>query len=134
MRSILSIIAGVVVGVFGVFLVEMINLSLYPIPVDLDVKDPISMTIYMKELPYGAFTLVIIAHIVGAFIAAFIAGMVARSKRFHIGLFAGLVILFFTIWNAFSAGQPTIINIADIIGTSLAAILGARVGASRIVG
>ena len=134
MRSILSIIAGIVVGVFGVFLLEMINLSLYPIPVDLDVKNPISMAAYMKELPYGAFTLVVIAHIVGAFIAAFIAGMVARSKRLYIGLLAGVVILFFTIWNAFSTGQPTIINIADIIGTSLAAILGARLGASRIVG
>lgn len=134
MRSILSIIAGVVVGVFGVFLVEMINLSIYPIPVDLDVSDPNILSSYTNALPYTAFVLIVLAHIVGAFIAAFIAGMVARSKRFNIGLLAGSILLFFTIWNAFSTGQPNVINIADIIGTSLAVLFGAKLGASRIVG
>ena len=112
----------------------MINLSIYPIPVDLNVKDPLAMNSYIKELPYKAFVLVIIAHIVGAFIASFIAGMVARSKRFNLGLLAGAILLFFTIWNAFSLGQPMGINIIDIVGTSLAAVLGAKLGASRIVG
>ena len=134
MRSILSIIAGVVVGVFGVFLVEMINLSLYPIPVDLDVSDPDILNSYTNALPYTAFVLIITAHILGAFIAAFIASMVARSKRFNIGLLAGAILLSFTVWNSFSTGQPNVIAILDIAGTSLAAILGARWGASRIVG
>ena len=134
MRSILSIIAGVVVGVFGVFLVEMINLSLYPIPVDLDVSDPNALSSYTSALPYSAFMLIIIAHIVGAFIAAFIAGMVARSKRLSIGLLAGVLLLIFIIWKAYTTGQPNVINIADIIGTSLAVFLGAKLGASRIVG
>ena len=89
MRSILSIIAGVLVGVFGVFLVKMINLSLYPNPVDLKVSDP----------DLAAFVLIIIAHILGAFIAAFIASMVARTKRLNVGLLAGAILLSFTIWN-----------------------------------
>lgn len=134
MRSILSIIAGVVVGVFGVFLVEMINLSIYPIPVDLDVSDPNILSSYTNALPYTAFVLIVLAHIVGAFISAFIAGMVARSKRLNIGLLAGAILLFFTIWNAFSTGQPNVINIVDIIGTSMAVLFGAKLGASRIVG
>ena len=58
MRSILSIIAGVLVGVFGVFLVKMINLSLYHNPVDLNVSDPV----------LAVFVLIIIAQILGAFI------------------------------------------------------------------
>ncbi len=134
MRSILSIIAGVVVGVFGVFLIEMINLSIYPMPGDLDVQDPTQMSSYLKQLPYAAFTLIILAHVVGAFIAAFIAGMVSRSSRFNIGLLAGGVLLFFTIWNAVTIGQPNLISVTDIVLTSFAAILGAKIGASRIVG
>ena len=124
MRSILSIIAGVLVGVFGVFLVKMINLSLYPNTVDLEVSDP----------DLAAFVLIIIAHILGAFIAAFIASMVSRSKRLNIGLLAGAILLSFTIWNSFSTGQPNVVSILDIVGTSLAVFLGAKLGASRIVG
>ena len=92
MRSILSIIAGVLVGVFGVFLVKMINLSLYPNHADLNVSDP----------DLAAFVLIIIAHILGAFTAAFIASMVARTKRLNVGLLAGAILLSFTIWNSFS--------------------------------
>ena len=124
MRSILSIIAGVLVGVFGVFLVKMINLSLYPNPVDLNVSDP----------DLAAFVLIIIAHILGAFIAAFIASMVARTKRLNVGLLAGAILLSFTIWNSFSIGPPNVVSILDIVGTSLAVFLGAKMGASRIVG
>ncbi len=124
MRSILSIIAGVLVGVFGVFLVKMINLSLYPNPVDLKVSDP----------DLAAFVLIIIAHILGAFIAAFIASMVARTKRLNIGLLAGAILLSFTIWTSFSIGPPNVVSILDIVGTSLAVFLGAKMGASRIVG
>jgi len=124
MRSILSIIAGVLVGVFGVFLVKMINLSLYPSPVDLKVSDP----------DLAAFVLIIIAHILGAFIAAFIASMVARTKRLNVGLLAGAILLSFTIWNSFSIGPPNVVSILDIVGTSLAVFLGAKMGASRIVG
>ena len=124
MRSILSIIAGVLVGVFGVFLVKMINLSLYPNHADLNVSDP----------DLAAFVLIIIAHILGAFIAAFIASMVARTKRLNVGLLAGAILLSFTIWNSFSIGPPNVVSILDIVGTSLAVFLGARMGASRIVG
>ena len=124
MRSILSIIAGVSVGVFGVFLVKMINLSLYPNPVDLKVSDP----------DLAAFVLIIIAHILGAFIAAFIASMVARTKRLNVGLLAGAILLSFTIWTSFSIGPPNVVSILDIVGTSLAVFLGAKMGASRIVG
>jgi len=124
MRSILSIIAGVLVGVFGVFLVKMINLSLYPNHADLNVSDP----------DLAAFVLIIIAHILGAFTAAFIASMVARTKRLNVGLLAGAILLSFTIWNSFSIGPPNVVSILDIVGTSLAVFLGARMGASRIVG
>ena len=124
MRSILSIIAGVLVGVFGVFLVKMINLSLYPNHADLNVSDP----------DLAAFVLIIIAHILGAFIAAFIASMVARTKRLNVGLLAGAILLSFTIWNSFSIGPPNVVSILDIVGTPLAVFLGAKMGASRIVG
>lgn len=134
MRSILSIIAGLIVGVFGVFLIKMINLSLYPIPIDLDVNDSSRVQSYTNALPYSAFILIVIAHIVGASVAAFIAGMVARTQRFYIGILTGSILLLFIIWKAYSIGQPTIINVIDISSTALAVLIGAKIGASRKVG
>lgn len=133
MRSILSILAGVSVGVLGVFLLEMINLSLYPYPSDLDINNEIEMDAYVLKLPYAAFVMVVIAHVVGSFIAAFIAGMVARVKRFRVGLIAGALLLIFAIVNVYKFGQPIIIIIAMSL-TIIAGLIGARIGASRIVG
>lgn len=134
MRSILSILAGISVGVLAVFLLEMINLSLYPVPSDLDINNAVDMDAYVQSLPYSAYVMIIIAHIVGAFVAAFIAGMVARSNRTRIGLISGAILLLFTIVNAYNIGQPVLISTIVISLTAVAGLLGARVGASRIVG
>lgn len=124
MRSILSIIAGTIVGIFSIFLIEMINLSIYPVPVNLDISDK----------SYGSFILIIIAHMIGSFISSFIASMVARSNRLYIGYITGLTLLFFTIWYLVDSGNPSQVICVAIIGSTLAIILGARIGKSRIVG
>jgi len=134
MRSILSILAGVSVGILAVFLIEMINLSLFPLPQDLDVSDSKSMTDYVNSLPISAFVMIIIAHSIGAFVSSFIAGMVSRSKRVRIGIVAGLILLCFTISNALNVEQPLSITLVDIILAALAGVYGAKVGASRVVG
>ena len=134
MRSILSILAGVAVGILAVFLLEMINVSLYPAPADLDITSTSAMAENISSLPYSAFIMIIIAHILGAFVAAFIAGMVARYKRLRTGLIAGSILLLFTLFNAFNLGQDVLISSVDILLTAVSGLLGARVGASRIVG
>jgi len=133
MRSVLSILAGVAVGILALFLLEMINLSLYPIPSNLDSTDKVEMISYINSLPNSAFILHIIAHFGGAFLAAFIAGMVSRSKRFRIGLIAGAIMLIYTIFNAINSGQPDLISTLDIVLTAIGGMIGARVGASRNV-
>lgn len=133
MRSILSIAAGVVVGILAVFFIERINLSLYPLPVDLNIESKEELTSYMRSLPHSAFVLVIIAHVVGGFLSSFIAGMVARSKRMRIGLIAGIFLLIFAIVNSLNVFHPTYILVIVIVLTAVGGLFGAKVGASRNV-
>ena len=133
-RSILSILAGIATGVLTIFFVEMINTSIYPIPTDVDIADPVQMNSYIASLSNTAFGLIVLAHVLGAFVAAMIAGMVSRSKRLSKGLIAGGLILLFTIFNLVAIKHPPFVMVSDLVLTALAGFLGARFGASRQVG
>lgn len=133
MRSILSIIAGIAVGILAFFFLEMMNLSIYPIPSGLDVKNQVEVDKYVHNLPYSAFIMIVVAYIIGTFLASFIAGMVARSKRLRIGLIAGAFLLAFAAFKVFTVTHPILISTLIISLSAIAGLLGARVGASRNV-
>lgn len=115
------------------FFVQMISTSIYPIPEGLDMSNAEQLKSYISTLPTGAFALVILSHVLGAFMAGFVAAMVSRSDRMKYGWIAGGVILLFTIWNAIEIPHPTLVMILDLVLTTIAAYMGARLGASRVV-
>lgn len=133
MRSILSIIAGIAVGILAFFFLEMINLSLYPIPTDLDMNNKLAVDEYIHSLPYSAFVMIVFAYALGTFLASFIAGMVARRNRFWFGVIAGAAMLAYAAYKVFNVTHPALISSLILSLSLLAGLLGARLGASRNV-
>lgn len=130
----MSVLAGVIAGGLAVALIEMINSSVYPMPLDLDTTDMAKMTEYIKSLPNAAFTLVIVAHAIGALVAGLVAGMVAKTGRMNVGLIAAAIMLVFTILNYIFIPHPTWVPIVDVIATVIGGVIGAKIGATRVVG
>lgn len=133
-RKIMSVLAGVIAGGLAVALLQMINLNIYPAPLDLDTTDMAQMREYVKSLPRNAFILVIISHFVGALVAGLVAGMVAKNGRMKTGLIAAAIILAFTVVNYVNIPHPNWVIGVDSIATIIGGLLGSRIGANRVVG
>jgi hypothetical protein len=89
--------------------------------------NPEDMAQHVSTLPASGFILVYVAHIGGAFVGAFIAASIARSKRIAVALVVGVIFLIGGIMAAVQIPSPTLFVILDLISYLPAAYLGGRI-------
>lgn len=124
-------IAGVIVAMVFVWLVQRVGHAVYPPPPGLDVNDAGAMTAYIETLPIGAFLFVIASYFFGTFGGTFLACRIAGSQPM---LFAGLVgglMLIAMAMNIAMIPHPTWFVVAAIIAIIVAAWLGQLSGSRR---
>lgn len=95
LRTVLSVLAGVVVAVLLVFVMEKVGHYVFPPPPDVDFGDPESLKTLAGRMPFGALLSVILAYGVGAFTGGTVA---IHLSRLHVAwpawVVAGVVLLF----------------------------------------
>jgi hypothetical protein len=93
-RSILAVVAGLVLSFAIVVLVQGLSAILYPLPPGVDVNDPASLRAAMADVPAGALFLVALAWFVGTFAGAWVAARVAlRAPSAHAFAVGGILTL-----------------------------------------
>lgn len=133
-RTILAIIAGIIAGSAAVFIIEMINTSMFPIPEGLDLSDKENMKDYIANLPTAGMVMIIIAHAIGALVAGFVASIIStasRSDRYKHGLIAAGLIVLSTVVNLFTFPHPIWVSIIDVLAVIGGGMIGSRMGAER---
>ena len=105
-RSVMSILAGVVLGGVVVGSVEAAGHLLYPLPTGLDIDDPKALALAMAELPMGAFLMVQLAWFLGAACSAWLASRLALAEPLLCGVLAALVMLAFAVMNLIMIPSP----------------------------
>lgn len=128
LKRITAVFFGFITGFILVSLIQMISAKMYPPPPDLLPQDQEAMQAYFSTLPTGARIISLIAHIMGAFGAAFIAAKRADKYKLYLGLLVGVVIMVASASFNFASYAPPYIILIDFILTGLAAWLGARTG------
>lgn len=123
-KNIAAGVAGVVVAMLLVMIVEMLGHAVYPPPTDLNFADPDSMQAYISTLPVGALLFVAAAWFVatlgGVLVACYIG--TARNMIFA-GVITGLMLLA-TTYNLVVIPHPVWFSITGVAGILVAAWLG----------
>jgi len=78
LRSILAVVAGVLVGAVVIFLTESLGHMIFPPPEGIDLKDPEQLKSIMKDIPLGAKLGVLAAWGAGVFAGGVAALLIAR--------------------------------------------------------
>ena len=128
-KNIAAGLAGVVIAVALVWLIEMIGHSVYPPPPDLNFADPDAMRAYTSTLPIGAFLFVGGAWFVATLCGTFAACKIGSAKPI---IFAGIVgglMLVATASNLILIPHPLWFSILGIVGIIVAAWLGMTLAA-----
>jgi hypothetical protein len=130
-RSALVLLAGVVVAVLIVTLMDTVAGSIYPLPAGIDRGNPESMRQAVAGLPIGAFLVLLAGWVLAAAAGSYVAARLATHARAIHGLIVALFVLVATVANLAAIPHPTWLWPATIIAIPAAGWLATRLVAQR---
>lgn len=113
LRMILGTVAGVVVAMVVIMLLEMGGHVLFPPPAGLDPRDPADLPQIMAQMPAGAFLYILVCYVAGTAAGGVVANLIARRR--WPALVVGGLIAAGAVANGFMIPQPLWMNAAAIL-------------------
>jgi hypothetical protein len=126
LRSLVSIVAGMLVAGACVAGVEALGHRIYPVPAGIDVKDPAVLRDLVAQLPTGTVVSVLVAWIVGSLAGAWVAARLARQLPVGHAAVIGALVLAGAAANMLLIPHPAWMWAGALVGIPLAAYLGGR--------
>jgi hypothetical protein len=133
LRSILAVIAGIVVGGAVNYGIILINMKLFPLPAGIDTNDYAAMRDAFAKAPPTVMLLPIVAHAGGTLVGAWLAAWIARRAALVHGLIIGVWFLVGGIIVNIMLAPPLWFSIIDIALYLPAGWLGAKMAAGSRV-
>jgi MFS family permease len=97
LKSVISIVTGILVAALVVFLVGLLGYQIYPPPMGIEVRDMQTLQILIGFASVGVFVLIISAWMLGSFVGGYCAaGLAERSKMKH-AVAVGVVLMAFGV-------------------------------------
>ncbi|MGQ4659915.1 hypothetical protein [Lysobacter sp. F6437] len=127
-RTILAVVAGVVVAWLTIMLCQFGSAALHPPPPGMDLTDPSQLAIFIRAAPPAAMALVVAGWALGALIGGWLAARISRRHPRAAAVLVGAVVLAGVIANAMMIPHPLWMTIAGVLLPLPAAWLGARLG------
>jgi uncharacterized protein YacL len=123
-RNIGAGIAGVVVAMLSVWLVQKIGHAVYPVPVGMDPNDMEAMKAYVAELPIGALLFVIASYFIGTTAGTCAACAIGTMLPRIYAILIGCLMLVATTMNVMMIPHPTWFIVVAVIAIAVGAWLG----------
>jgi hypothetical protein len=127
-RTILGMLAGVVVAVLVIMAMEMLGHRFYPPPPGLDPTDPANEAAFAQfvaAMPFGGKLMLLLAWLLGTFAGALVAARIARHQT-AAALLVALVVISGVIGMIMSIPHPTWLGILGVLLPIPVALLAMR--------
>ena len=123
LRSILAVLAGLVVAWITVSLFEFASMHTFPPPPGVDVRDPQQLAALVSQMPVGALGLVLAGWVVGALDGGLVAMLIA--KRRVPAVVVGALVALGALAMVMMVPHPLWMSIAGVFLPMPAALFGA---------
>lgn len=123
-KNIAAGVAGVVIAMVMVWLVEKLGHAVYPPPPDLDFADADAMRAYVETVPLGALLFVAAAWFIGTLCGTCAACAIGTAKPMIFAMVVGGLMLIATIINLVMIPHPMWFSVLGVVGIMIGAWLG----------
>ena len=117
-------LAGVVIAMLSVWLVQKIGHAVYPPQADIDLNDIEAMKAYVATLPIGALLFVVASYFIGTTVGTCIACTIGTMLPRIYALLIGCLMLVATTMNVMMIPHPTWFILAAVVAIVVGAWLG----------
>jgi len=125
-RRILSVIAGIAVGVIIVMVGDAATHFLFPPPPDLNIENKEQMIVFVKSIPNSVFLIMFSFWILSSFTGGFVAGKINKAGWKRSSIVTGTILMAAAIINIVLLPHPVWMIIGVIILYIPAAWLGGK--------
>ena len=123
-RNIGAGLAGVLIAMLSVWLVQKIGHAVYPPPANLDLNDLEAMKSYVGGLPIGAFLFVVASYFIGTAVGTCVACAIGTMLPRIYALLVGCLMLVATAMNVMMIPHPTWFIVLAVVALVIGAWLG----------
>jgi hypothetical protein len=129
---IVPVIAGFVVASLVMLVFEYANSILFPIPSDLDWRDPAAVRALTASLPWTAHILVIVGWMAGSFIGGWATSKLSREEAYRASFALGVILTLAGLYNVMLLGHPLAFSVIAVPMFIIFTYLGHRYYRSRV--
>ena len=126
-KRILPVLAGIFSGWVVIAVFDALNHQIYPSPDRLDYTDKDAILAFIESLPTGAFVLLLIGWMVGAFAGGLVGGLVNKEAWRNTGIIVGVILALSSIINMTLIPHPTWLMVAASRGYVPMAYAGSKI-------
>jgi hypothetical protein len=126
-RRVLAVIAGFVVSVIGIDLVEAIGALVAPVPAAPNLANVTAMGVYLASKSWQSYAFDLGAYVLGTVAGVVVAASIVRVRSRAVWVVGGLV-LATTVANLVILPHPVWFSVAAVVAVALGAVLGMQLG------
>jgi hypothetical protein len=130
-KDISAIVVAVIVGLLISVTGMMIYNSLYPYPMDLNMRDHGSMSSFLHDLPNKAYAIKIFVNIISAFCAALLSSLISKSKK-RFGILGLMIFISIILYRDSKYDYPDMYFIVGMTLTFISGLGGLFIGTRRV--
>ena len=130
-RTILALLAGIVVAWLTINFFQLASAAVYPPPPGFDARDPQQLAALVANAPPTAMLLVLASWLAGAFNGSLVAGFIDRHRRRLLGWIIGALVTAGVVAMIVMVPHPLWMSAAGLLLTIPAALFGASVPKPR---
>lgn len=131
LRTILAVLAGLVVAVLTMLASEYIGMSLFPLPPGTQLDTEADLARLIASAPTGKLLWVLFGWTLAAFVGGWVASRISRRHRVAAAISVGVFIVVGVVLNVSMLPHPLWMTVAGIALPIPAAWLATRIGPSR---
>jgi MFS family permease len=105
-KRILSVVAGALTAIALLSGVELLSPLVFPIPAHIDMNNPQAVADMVRNMPVGAFLMILAGYVLGAFCGGWVAARIADENKMRSALIVGLVLVVGGIINFMQIPHP----------------------------
>ena len=126
LRLALAAVAGAVVAVGIISLIESVGHRVYPLPAGIDWSNAEQVRAYVDSLPVGALLFVLAGWVAGALVGGVVAAWIARPRAVLAAAIVGAIVLAASVANLAMIPHPTWFAVVGVAGVVLAAFVAGK--------
>lgn len=106
-RNILAVLIGLLAGAIGIYAVEALGHTIYPVPEGMDPENAEAIKTYIANAPIGALLFIILSWATGALLSGVVATLVAKRTTSIPAIVCGALLMMGGIFMMVTIPHPT---------------------------